>query len=238
MNRTIRSAFVLVTTLLAGLIVCSSAGANQSLAARVHDKIEQFLQSRASARVNRLEIPDLEVFNLSGVSPADVNIKLRTRLVGELLGRVPVTVIISHGSKELKRAVVTASLKSVVPVLVASRAMRRGEVVTEDDFYVERRDVSVMRGAVISRERNLLGMRLRRSITAGRVWQPRHIESVPKVMRGEMVRIRLESGGLRIDSIGKASEDGRVGDLIRVLNASKRYVTGRVDAEGTIHVRF
>ena len=38
---------------------------------------------------------------------------------------------------------------------------------------------------------------------------------------------------------GKAAEDGRNGDFIRVLNAaSKRYVTGRVDDKGTVHVRF
>lgn len=243
MNRIVGRALVVATTVLAGLIISSSAQAGDPGAAtlpeRVHDELERFLRSRASARVNHLEIPNLEAFNLTGVSPADVEIELRTRISGEFMGRVPVTVIVSAGKEELKRGVVTASLQSVVPVLVASRSMRRGEIVARDDFRVERRDVTVLVGQVITRRENLQGMRLRRSINAGRIWQPRHLESVPKVMRGETVRLRLESGGLRIDGTGKASEDGRVGDLIRVLNnTSRRYVTGRVDAEGTVHVRF
>lgn len=243
MNRMAEIVHVLVVIALGVLTVCPIAGASSasdtSVSKRVHEEIEKFLRARASARVNQIEIPALDAFDRVGVSPQNVTIRLRTRLSGELLGRVPVTVILSNGTAELKRGVVTASLRALAPVLVATRSLRRGAVVGARDFRHERRDLSVLRGSAISREGDLLGMRVRKPINAGRIWQARHLESVPTVKRGEQVRLRLESGGLRIDGTGKAGEDGRVGDWIRVLNnVSKRYVTGQVDEEGVVYVRF
>ncbi len=243
MNRMVENVRVLMLVVVGALIVCSMANAETRgeapISKRVHQELERFLRARASEAVNQVEIPQLGAFDEIGVAPEDVEIELRTRNSGLLSGRVPVTVVLSDGVAERKRAVVTASLRAVAPVYVASRSLRRGEVVTREDVRRERRDVSVLRGPVISRESALVGMRVRRSINVGRVWQPRHLESVPTVKRGELVRLRVQSGGLRIDGSGKASEDGRAGEWIRVLNTvSKRYVTGQVDAEGTVYVRF
>ncbi|MFT5444343.1 MAG: flagella basal body P-ring formation protein FlgA [Myxococcota bacterium] len=236
---------VFATTL--GLLVLSSAwpvSASQpttalSLSDRVHAEVDELLRKHASGRVNRFDIPALDSFDALGFAPADIDIRVRTRLNGELYGRVPVTVILSRGEHEVRRSVVTASLLSITSVLVASRSLGRGEVVQEGDFRRERRDVSVLRGGVITRESQLVGMRVRSSVKAGRIWQTRHLESMPTVKRGEQVRLRLITGGLQIDGSGKAGEDGRAGDWIRVLNAaSMRYVTGQVDEEGTVYVRF
>lgn len=226
-------------TILWGTPAVGDLESNVSTTKRLRENLDRFLKERASSRVNRVEIPNLESFGLEGIASNDVEIELRTRVNGELMGRVPVTVILSSGNSELKRGVVTAELKALANVLVATRSLNRGQVVGDGDFRNERRDVSVFRGAVITRASRLRGMRVRRSINPGQVWQPRHLEVIPTVKRGELVRLRLETGGLRIDGRGKASEDGGVGDWIRVLNsASNRFVTGQVDEEGNVHVRF
>ncbi len=239
-----RSHIARAVLLVPGLLLLGSAHSGwaataESMSKRLHEELEQFVRARADGRVNRVEIPGLDAFDRLGLGSDGVDVGLRTRLSGGLLGRVPVTVILTRDGAEVKRAVVTVGLHALKSVLVANRAINRGEVIGEKDFRSERRDISVLRGPVITRSSELVGMRVRRAIQTGRVWQPRHLETVPVVRRGEQVRLRLVSGGLQIDGAGKAGEDGRAGDWIRVLNdASRRYVTGQVDAEGTVYVRF
>lgn len=228
-------------SIVAGLLLFGLAGVAtaETLSHRLHGELEEFVRARADSRVNRFEIPDLAAFDQLGFAAEGVELSLRTRRVGRLIGRVPVTVILKRGDSELKRGVVTVRLRAVESVMVANRGLSRGEVVGAQDFRRASRDVSDLRSPPITQASDLLGMRVRQSIQAGNVWQPRHLETVPVVKRGERVRLRLVSGGLQIDGAGKAGEDGRAGDWIRVLNdASRRYVTGQVDEEGTVHVRF
>ncbi len=224
---------------LASCLMATSAAASTALSDHLADALERYVRARADASVSRVEIPELGAFDEVGLPVDDLVVSFRTRQSGALSGRTPVTVILNHGGREVKRGVVTVGLIAYKTLYIATRALGRGEVVGEGDIRREKRDVTTLRGPVITRSSELVGMRVKRSIQAGRVWQPRHLETVPTVRRGELVRLRLESGGLRIDGTGKAGEDGRTGDFIRVLNAaSKRYVTGRVDEEGTVHVRF
>jgi len=228
-----------VAWLAVSLAVSNAAGAATPLSAHLSEALERFVRARADAKVSEVNVPELSAFDQIAVPVDDLVVSFRTRESGSLIGRTPVTVVLTHQGREVKRSVVTVGLVAYKTVYVAARAVARGQVVGEGDIRRERRDVSSLRGPVLTRSSDLVGMRVKRSVQAGRVWQPRDIETVPVVRRGELVRLRLQSGGLRIDGTGKAGEDGRLGDFIRVLNVvSKRYVTGRVDEEGTVHVRF
>lgn len=222
-----------------GVLFAAPAWAAAPLSEHLERALEQYVKARADASVSRIDVPDLAGFDALGLPIEAIDVEFRTHEAGRLQGRTPVTVILRRDGSEVKRGVVTVGLVAYKHVYVATRAVSRGQVVDEDDIRGERKEVSKLRGPVITRRADLVGMRVRRSVQAGRVWQPRHLETVPTVRRGEQVRLRLEVGGLRIDGTGKAGEDGRTGDWIRVLNAaSKRYVTGRVDEQGTVHVRF
>ncbi len=220
-------------------VLATSAAADTRVSAQLGEALERYVRERADASVSQIDVPELTAFDALGFSPDELDVSFRTRTTGSLSGRTPVTVILNHAGREVKRSVVTVGLIAYKNIYIAARAVGKGEVVDEGDIRRVRRDVSTLRGAVVTRSRDLLGMRVRRSIPEGRAWQPRYLETVPVVRRGELVRLRLESGGLRIDGTGKAGADGRAGEFIRVLNAAtKRYVTGRVDEEGTVHVRF
>ncbi|MDP6980481.1 MAG: flagellar basal body P-ring formation chaperone FlgA [Myxococcota bacterium] len=225
--------------LLAAGVLATSAAADTRVSKQLGEELERYVRGRADASVSEINIPELSAFDELGLPADELDVSFRTHKTGRLSGRTPVTVILNHAGREVKRGVVTVGLIAYKHIYVAARGVRKGEVVEEGDIRRVRRDMSTLRGAVITRSSDLVGMRVRRSLPAGRAWQPRYLETIPTVRRGELVRLRLESGGLRIDGTGKAGADGRPGEFIRVLNAaSKRYVTGRVDEEGTVHVRF
>jgi len=59
------------------------------------------------------------------------------------------------------------------------------------------------------------------------------------VKRNRTVVIRIERPGLLITAIGKAMQDGRAGDYIKVKNVdSQRIIFARVNADGTVEPVF
>jgi len=59
------------------------------------------------------------------------------------------------------------------------------------------------------------------------------------VKRNRTVVIRIERPGLLITAIGKAMQDGRAGDYIKVQNVdSQRIIFARVNADGTVEPVF
>ena len=52
-----------------------------------------------------------------------------------------------------------------------------------------------------------------------------------------MVRLNFRSGALAIEGLGKARQDGRPGDRIRVINLdSRREIVGTVTPSGEVDV--
>lgn len=61
------------------------------------------------------------------------------------------------------------------------------------------------------------------------------IDSTPAVRSGDVVRMSVTLGNLKITGTGEALQSGRVGDLIRVRNVdSKIVVTGRVNGPKSV----
>lgn len=234
--------------ILALVIAASAIGPAMSFAAeaegdrvsvRVRSELDRYVRRRATRTVNRIEIPLLDVFDLRGIAGTDVDVVFQSRRQGAWVGRVPVTVIVSNSAGELKRGVVTVTLRALAYVPVANRSLSRGSVVKAKDIENQQRDLSELGADVILDVERIVGQRLRRGISAGHVWQERYLESVPLVKRGDPVRLTLSRGGLRIDGIGRAGQDGWAGDWIRVKNdAFRSHVMGEVDREGVVHVRF
>ncbi len=219
--------------------VSASATAAQDLAARVGREVRSFLLARAGngdAEVS-LEVPARS--GLHGRNAEDARIVVSTSRRGRLVGRVPVTVRLVDEGEILERHVMTASVEVHAEVWVADRRIRRGELISESDLRRERLSVKRGRGRLVVDAGDVIGMRARRSIGAGTPIRRGFVEVPPVVQRGEMVRLRMVHGGLRIETKGVAREDGRAGQVIRVQNTtSRRELTGTVGADGVINVRF
>jgi len=123
-------------------------------------------------------------------------------------------------------------------VLVASRAIRPGEPLTREVVALEqRRAWRVPRDAVVD-PAALEGLRARRSLPAGSVIRRSRLEASTDVQRGERIRVVLQQGALRIETSGRARQDGNAGDWIEAQTEGSRHlVIGRLGPDGALHVQ-
>ena len=122
---------------------------------------------------------------------------------------------------------------------MAVRDLRVGTILGESDFTKVARDANRLPRDVVRDAAEVIGLRAKRSLRKDRIFRASQVEGVPLVERGDRVQLVLQAGALQISAAGKAQEPGAFGDWIRVLNMdSKRELSGRVDAEGRVHVAF
>jgi flagella basal body P-ring formation protein FlgA len=234
-------AWVLALSCWVLLAVAASAAPQEAL---LRQAIERFVLANAPAPPSAVDVPPLADFVVGAeAGGGEIEIELSTNPRERFQGRVPVTVALRSGGRELKRGVVTVGVKILRPVLVAARSIRRGERPSARDVRVEPRDLAELEGRPfedwLGSAEALLGRRARRSLRAGEPIAAAWLESAPLVERGQTVRIELERGALRIEAAGEARAAGREGDWVEVLNRdSRRKLVGRVGPDGAVHVAF
>lgn len=140
------------------------------------------------------------------------------------------------GSKPWK-IYVPVTLAVMESVVVSRRPLVRGQAVQTGDVALTEMDVSRLHKAYFTRIEDVVGLRSKRSIAAGKTLHAGLLKRAKWVKRGNQVEIVAISGGLQVRMKGKALSDGGRGDSIRVKNLrSGRIITGTVADTGVIHV--
>jgi flagella basal body P-ring formation protein FlgA len=82
------------------------------------------------------------------------------------------------------------------------------------------------------------GLVARHRLAANTVLRPHMVgtpESPTAVTRNQTVAIRVERPGLLITAVGKAMEDGKAGEFIKVRNVdSQRVILVKINADGSV----
>lgn len=124
-------------------------------------------------------------------------------------------------------------------LLYVKRAMQKGVQLSREDLGV-RETLITGRGTLYpGAMEEVTGRTLTRAVSAGTVITYQMIDSQQGVKRGEIVTIVCDNQRLMIRARGKAMENGKRGDVIRVRNIpSDREVAGRVMDSSTVAVEF
>ena len=131
----------------------------------------------------------------------------------------------------------SARVKSYQEVMVLTRPMHRGELVTARDLSLRRMEIADLRDDYFVSAKPALNQRLTRSLTAGSVLYANQLTPVKLVKRGEKIHIQAHTPYLVVKMSGEALMDGVKGQRIRVRNArSRRIIEGVVVARGVIQV--
>jgi flagella basal body P-ring formation protein FlgA len=127
----------------------------------------------------------------------------------------------------------TAAATVDTPVL--SRAVDKGQLLSEADFTLAPLGAGAARGAVAVAEAS--GMEAARRLQAGAPVRATDLIRPQLVRRGEPVTITVVDGGLRITAQGRALSNGAAGDLVRVVNlSSSRTLDGIVEKAGVVRI--
>ncbi|QHQ36451.1 flagellar basal body P-ring formation chaperone FlgA [Algicella marina] len=118
-------------------------------------------------------------------------------------------------------------------VLIANRAIPSRSIIAAEDVSVAAQSVQ---GTYTTPE-EVIGREARVTLYPGRPIRRGDVGAPAVVERNQVVPLRYATGGLFIETEGRALARAGVGDLIRVMNITSRTtVTGRVAPDGTIEV--
>jgi len=124
------------------------------------------------------------------------------------------------------------------PVLVAKRALVRGDVVDGDTTELAERDVMQLGYGHLDDPARYAGSRVLRPVAGGAAIAPTAVAAPLLVERGATVTLLARGNAIDVRAAGVAVEDGAVGMRVRVRNVSSgRMVDGVVDGPGLVLIR-
>ena len=124
-------------------------------------------------------------------------------------------------------------------VLMTTRPLASGEIISESDFSFQETDVSMLRYSYIQDPALALGMEVKRSLSANTTLVQESLESPTLVKRGDTVVLTAKAGSVEIRQQGVALQSGELGKQINVRNSSsERTVQAVVTGYGQVQVGF
>lgn len=122
-------------------------------------------------------------------------------------------------------------LPSLAAEFVAARNLPAGTVIAPADLRLADDDQET------GDPTSLIGLETRVTVYEGRPVLEKLLRAPTLVERNQIVRLQFRRGEVYIATDGRALEQGRAGDVIRVLNqASRNTVTAEILPDGTLHV--
>lgn len=134
---------------------------------------------------------------------------------------------------------IPAQIKNYANIVTAAHSLPRGRQISDSDLMITRQEISQIRGGYFTKNKNVIGKILKRSMPAGEVFTARKIKSPLLVRRGDEVAILASVGGLQVRVKGKALKDAALGERVPVRNKqSKRIVQGTAVKAGVVSVQM
>lgn len=122
-------------------------------------------------------------------------------------------------------------------VAVLARGVSAGQKLTAADISLVRHDIGGLSKDFLTAADTLPGMELRRTLRAGTVLSRDMLALPVLVERGQLVTIRVQRPGLRIEMKGTALDAGSAGERIRVRNdSSQKILSATVIESGLVQI--
>lgn len=193
------------------------------------------------ANKNRSDII-ISRFKVSGNRPIPqgrISVQVFEKNQQQLQGHVSLTALIKVKNRTENTVRLSGWLDIFDHVVCSKRNMKRGEIVTKDDLYLARKNISRMPKNIFTDADRVIGLRLKNNIRAETCLKEWMLEKNPAVEKGDIVTIIAESGFIRVETPGLILDDGFVGDIVGVQNSmSKRNIYAKIINDSTVMVNF
>ena len=122
-------------------------------------------------------------------------------------------------------------------VVIASRPLKRDNLLTDMDVLLAERDVGLLNQGYLTDLKQAIGKKLTRALLPDQVLAPIHVQMAEAIRKGDQVVISAHSGGISVRMPGEALSDGTIGKQISVRNQrSNRVIRARVVGPGQVEV--
>ena len=206
----------------------------------LRDAVVEFFRQELARYQGRVEVDfGRGVATWLDLSGPEYTFEIRRRS-NRPLGLIEIEVDVLRDDQRVQQVQLQPVVNFSRKVVVARRAVNQGAEVRPGDVHLvemsfERFDRLGM--ADLSRA---IGQRAKRFVPPGTMIEPRNLETVPLVKRGQLVDVYSAVGGVAVVTVAKAVEPGGYGDAVELRDARRRgrpligVVTGprRVEIRG------
>jgi len=141
----------------------------------------------------------------------------RTRRFGATL------VVAAEGMPTHRQRLVGRAMPTTM-VIVATRRLAVGDVVSRGDIELRRMRIERVRPGTAQRAEDVLGRQLRRPIGPGLPFMLADLAAPIVVAKHQPVLMVLDAPGISLTARGRALEDASLGETVRVMNLASRAV--------------
>lgn len=208
---------------------------------------ESQFQEAFSGYINsRLEKENVEIiiskFTVTGnrLLPAgEVSLRVFQKGREELYGYVRLIAIVSVDNLPRTEVTLSGWIDVFDSVVCTSRRISKGEVITKNDVYLTKKNISRLHPDILTSVNQAVGLMLKHDVKENDTLKEGMLKRAPIVNRGDMVMILAEKGDIRVTAPGRVMEKGYHGEYIRVQNTiSNKNVHARVINDSTVMVDF
>lgn len=193
---------------------------------------------------NRHSLPDARISFIPDTKPLPFELETGSQSwdvipsSANIIGSSRFSIIFKVNGKVRKNFSVTGQTKAITPVVVTTRRLKYGEIVTAEMVTVAERDISEL-PSYSRAVSEVIGSVVKRNLYQGAPIGPESVELPPVINRGELVKIVVSAGGLQVTATGIARSNGRQDEVIRVQNTnSNKLIYCRVEAPGLVEVQL
>lgn len=204
------------------------------------EEISHFIAARLSDEGFGSQV---EIAISSHIKPVEVsmgaqgNIEIEEISVDDHTKRFVAQVVVETGRAKPQRFRVAGQIRVMVEVPVVSRRIGRGDVIRQNDIAWREVSDNKLRGNYVTSADDLVGMAAKRNISPNAPIAGTDLAHPIVVDKGKAVQMVYMIPGLTLIAVGKAIEDGSMGDVIRIMNTqSKTIVQATVMAPNTVRV--
>lgn len=208
-----------------------------------HDKIKKiifdYLDKTLPWEKSNVNLKNIRVNNEPILPKGKITYKVVPPSNTDYVGLTPLSVHFYVNGKIHKKLMVSVKIEVMSDIVVTKKPLGRYQIITEADISLNRMNLAKLPSNVIRKVEDVLGKRTRRTIDSNTPLRPDLIELPPLVKRGDIVKIIVESEGLKVTALGKAKEKGRLGEMIKVTNVdSSKAIYARVLDASSVKVDY
>ena len=131
---------------------------------------------------------------------------------------------------------ILAQIKRYQTVPVLNKSVKIGDVLTEDMFTNEKRQMLNLRDTVQKIE-SIIGMQAVRFLNAGQVLQYADVKKEMVLKKGQMVKAIVGGADFEVAISAEAQESGSIGDIVRIKNMdSQKIFAAKVIERGIVRI--
>lgn len=203
----------------------------------VREAVINFVYQNVPWKKSDVEVSTIKI--RSSLSQLEGDLRVTLPRGEKLLGRTSLLVQFVDYGNVLKEVWVKAYIKVFENVVLPVRNLKKNHIIAQKDLYLGRMDISRLPLGVLSDPEDVIGMKLKRGITASSFFRDSMLGYPMLVKRGKVVEIYFEVAGLKVTTKGIAKEDGSKNEMVKIENlSSKRVIFGRVIAPGIVKVSY